>query len=112
MEDNFTLQHRLKFVVEYCEKKNIPNNSTKFQQYLTDALQRYILKMRTQTKKDFEIINCVRTYYSNKEYQKEYTDLTSNLSAISETNRLLLIKCICLLKNPGTSINNIVNHEP
>lgn len=113
MKDKLTLEHRLQSMVDYCNKKKINKSNIIFQNYLSDSLLRYIHSMKPiSIEKTFEIINCVKLFYFNKEYQNTYNNFIDKFSlVVNETNRLLLIKCICILHYPSTSINNIIDHK-
>lgn len=113
MKDKLTLEYRLQSMIDYCNKKKINKSCIIFQNYLSDTLLRYLhSKKPFSEEKIFEIVNCVKLYYLNEEYQNIYKNLIDKFSlVVNETNRLLLIKCICILHNPSTSINNIIDHK-
>ena len=105
-----TLEDRLKFMMEYCEVHRVDRMSFKYQQYLADALQRYMFG-----KEKLEVLACVKKFYFSDELRAMYDRLVREYDlVVSETNRLMLIKCICLkekLDSPGTSVDDVVDHQ-
>lgn len=92
MYNNFTLDERIGLTLDYCKKKNF--DDYKIQSYLSDTFYRYIHQFNDDTK----LLDCIKKFYSNTEYQKRFDDLikTYNISKLSENNRLLLIQSIFL----------------
>lgn len=84
------LNEKISKTLEYCAMNNYDYEKQQF--YLSDTLNQYILTNK------LKIIDCLKKFHSNEIYQEYFDQIMAmnNLEKINETNRLLLIKCICI----------------
>jgi hypothetical protein len=88
----YNLDTRIAKTLEICKTKRVVGKT--LQNYLVDALDRYIIPFQDKT----PLVNCIKLYHLSEGCEQRYKSIIEahKLDRISETVKLLLKKAIYL----------------